>query len=111
MKTLWQIVSGKPYGYAVDWWAYGVTLYTLLHANFPFGGSFRDFKIKYLPIILFSRFYSNQGRDCKELIYQVGINKEFLISAISKENDSSIYQFEIDVTSCFYTCTFIIYFI
>ena len=110
MKTLLQIVSGKPYGYAVDWWAYGVSLYTLLHAKFPFGATFREFQIKYLPIVLFSRFYSSQGRECKDLIYEVSINKEILIGAFSIENDSLIYQFEIEGTLCFCTRTFIVYF-
>ncbi|XP_062202809.1 protein kinase PINOID-like [Phragmites australis] len=34
-----EVASGGPHGAAVDWWAYGVFLYELLHGRTPFAGA------------------------------------------------------------------------
>eukprot|EP01060_Flectonema_neradi_P026684 TRINITY_DN358_c11_g1_i1.p1 TRINITY_DN358_c11_g1~~TRINITY_DN358_c11_g1_i1.p1 ORF type:complete len:605 (+),score=126.19 TRINITY_DN358_c11_g1_i1:122-1936(+) len=34
-----EMIEGKPYSYAVDWWAYGVVIYNLLTGEQPFDGS------------------------------------------------------------------------
>ncbi|XP_062204332.1 protein kinase PINOID-like [Phragmites australis] len=34
-----EVASGAPHGAAVDWWAYGVFLYELLHGRTPFAGA------------------------------------------------------------------------
>ncbi|TVU49046.1 hypothetical protein EJB05_00337, partial [Eragrostis curvula] len=34
-----EVARGEPHGAAVDWWAYGVFLYELLHGRTPFAGA------------------------------------------------------------------------
>lgn len=34
-----ELASGGAHGAAVDWWAYGVFLYELLHGRTPFAGA------------------------------------------------------------------------
>lgn len=32
-----EILTRKPYGQSVDWWAFGVMLFTMLNGVYPFG--------------------------------------------------------------------------
>ena len=36
-----EVASGGGHGASVDWWAYGVFLYELLHGRTPFAGATR----------------------------------------------------------------------
>ncbi|CAL9103996.1 unnamed protein product [Musa textilis] len=33
-----EVAAGRPHGSAVDWWAYGILIYELLHGRTPFAG-------------------------------------------------------------------------
>ena len=72
MRGSSQIASSKPYGYAVDWWSYGVTLYKLLYGVLPFTSTTESvyYQIKYQPIFLFKRFFGHLDKD---LVYHVSM--------------------------------------
>ena len=62
-----EIIHGKPYAFAVDWWAFGILVYQMIFGSTPFFSEKRDSlmsKIKYADL----KFPEDTDEDVKDFI-------------------------------------------